>query len=78
PAAPQSAAELEAMRRSCIRWRATWRCRALPRRRGETIRPAILWNETRCAAECGRAGGDAPELHQVAGNLAMPGFTAPK
>ena len=46
--------------------------------KGETIRPAILWNDTRCAAECAELEAMAPELHQVAGNLAMPGFTAPK
>ena len=42
---------------------------------GEAIRPAILWNDTRCAAECAELEEMAPELHQVAGNLAMPGFT---
>ncbi|VDR25896.1 Xylulose kinase [Raoultella terrigena] len=46
--------------------------------RGEVIRPAILWNDTRCADECRELEEAAPELHQVAGNLAMPGFTAPK
>lgn len=45
---------------------------------GEAIRPAILWNDTRCAQECRELEERAPELHQVAGNLAMPGFTAPK
>lgn len=45
---------------------------------GETIRPAILWNDTRSALECAELEELAPELHQVAGNLAMPGFTAPK
>ena len=45
---------------------------------GKAIRPAILWNDTRCAAECAELEAMAPELHQVAGNLAMPGFTAPK
>lgn len=45
---------------------------------GEVIRPAILWNDTRCAAECAELERMAPELHQIAGNLAMPGFTAPK
>ncbi|HDT1383950.1 xylulokinase [Klebsiella sp. 141153] len=45
---------------------------------GEVIRPAILWNDTRCAQECAELEEMAPELHQVAGNLAMPGFTAPK
>lgn len=35
---------------------------------GEVIRPAILWNDTRCAAECAELEEMAPELHQVAGN----------
>ncbi|RRS10840.1 FGGY family carbohydrate kinase, partial [Escherichia coli] len=30
------------------------------------------------AQECAELEEIAPELHQVAGNLAMPGFTAPK
>ncbi|MEY8712809.1 xylulokinase [Mangrovibacter phragmitis] len=45
---------------------------------GEVIRPAILWNDTRCAQECAELEEIAPELHAIAGNLAMPGFTAPK
>lgn len=44
----------------------------------EVIRPAILWNDTRCHEECTELEALAPELHDVAGNLAMPGFTAPK
>ncbi|TKI06132.1 xylulokinase [Martelella alba] len=42
------------------------------------LRPAILWNDTRCAQECEQLTRLAPELHDIAGNLAMPGFTAPK
>lgn len=45
---------------------------------GEVLRPCILWNDTRSAAECAELTEKAPELHSVAGNLAMPGFTAPK
>lgn len=45
---------------------------------GEVIRPAILWNDTRSALECAELEEIAPELHSIAGNLAMPGFTAPK
>lgn len=45
---------------------------------GEVIRPAILWNDTRSATECTELERAAPELHAIAGNLAMPGFTAPK
>lgn len=44
----------------------------------EVIRPAILWNDTRSAMECAELEEIAPELHSIAGNLAMPGFTAPK
>lgn len=44
----------------------------------EVIRPAILWNDTRSALECAELEEIAPELHSIAGNLAMPGFTAPK
>lgn len=47
-------------------------------REGRVLRPAILWNDTRSAAQCVQLTQSAPELHQVAGNLAMPGFTAPK
>ncbi|HBB3870772.1 xylulokinase [Escherichia coli] len=44
----------------------------------KVIRPAILWNDTRSSQECAELEEMAPELHTVAGNLAMPGFTAPK
>ena len=42
------------------------------------LRPAILWNDTRAAAECDELTRRFPALPQVSGNLAMPGFTAPK
>jgi len=42
------------------------------------LRPAILWNDGRCHAECAELEAAAPRLHEIAGNLAMPGFTAPK
>lgn len=45
---------------------------------GRVLRPAILWNDVRCAEECTELTHNAPQLHQIAGNLAMPGFTAPK
>jgi xylulokinase len=44
----------------------------------EVLRPAILWNDGRSHAECIELTERAPQLHAVAGNLAMPGFTAPK
>ncbi|UOO82851.1 xylulokinase [Uruburuella testudinis] len=45
---------------------------------GQVLRPVILWNDTRSAAECAELETAAPNLHAVTGNLAMPGFTAPK
>ncbi len=45
---------------------------------GKVLRPCILWNDGRSGAECGELEAKFPELRQVTGNLAMPGFTAPK
>jgi xylulokinase len=45
---------------------------------GGVLRPAILWNDTRSSAECTQMMERLPSLTAVAGNLAMPGFTAPK
>jgi xylulokinase len=42
------------------------------------LRPCILWNDTRSAAQCEALTRECPSLHNIAGNLAMPGFTAPK
>ncbi|TAH12319.1 MAG: xylulokinase [Curvibacter sp.] len=42
------------------------------------LRPAILWNDTRCALECTEMMDALPGLADLAGSLAMPGFTAPK
>ncbi len=39
------------------------------------LRSAILWNDGRSAAECAALD---PLARRIAGNLAMPGFTAPK
>jgi xylulokinase len=44
----------------------------------QVLRPAILWNDGRSHAECDELTAAAPRLHAIAGNLAMPGFTAPK
>ncbi|MGV7219349.1 xylulokinase [Bradyrhizobium sp. UFLA05-112] len=45
---------------------------------GRPLRPAILWNDGRSHAECAKLERRCPSLHAIAGNLAMPGFTAPK
>lgn len=50
-------------------------------RHGKVIRPALLWNDQRTAAECDeieqRAGGRA-KLTRMVANPALTGFTAPK
>jgi len=42
------------------------------------LRPAILWNDGRSAAACATFERRAPRSRDISGNLAMPGFTAPK
>jgi len=42
------------------------------------LRPAILWNDGRSLAECNEIEASEPRSRAITGNLAMPGFTAPK
>src|SRR5271155_4419508 len=42
------------------------------------LRPAILWNDGRSFAQCIELERRVPDFRHRAGNLAMPGFTAPK
>ena len=44
----------------------------------QVLRPAILWNDGRSGAQCEQLEARWPALRQITGNLAMPGFTAPK
>lgn len=44
----------------------------------QVLRPCILWNDGRSAAECAEMEAALPSLRDIAGNIAMPGFTAPK
>ena len=44
----------------------------------QVLRPAILWNDGRAMAECAEIEAAFPRARAVAGNIAMPGFTAPK
>lgn len=44
----------------------------------KVLRPAILWNDGRCAQECEILENQVPESRGITGNLMMPGFTAPK
>lgn len=45
---------------------------------GAVLRPAILWNDVRATTECAELETSFPTLRLVTGNIAMPGFTAPK
>lgn len=42
------------------------------------LRPCILWNDGRSAVECTEFEADEPQARAITGNIAMPGFTAPK
>ena len=44
----------------------------------QPLRPAILWNDGRSAAECVELERLQPRARSITGNLVMPGFTAPK
>lgn len=44
----------------------------------KVLRPAILWNDGRSHQECEEMMEALPSLPDISGNLAMPGFTAPK
>src|SRR3569623_2577763 len=43
-----------------------------------SLRPAILWNDGRAAAECAELEAAEPRSRAITGNIAMAGFTAPK
>jgi xylulokinase len=45
---------------------------------GKPLRPAILWNDGRSFAECAELESAESRSRMITGNLAMPGFTAPK
>ena len=45
---------------------------------GRVLRPAILWNDGRATAECAEIESACPDARRIAGNIPMPGFTAPK
>jgi xylulokinase len=42
------------------------------------LRPAILWNDGRSAAECRELEEREPRAREITGSRVMPGFTAPK
>lgn len=46
--------------------------------KGAVLRPAILWNDTRCAKEADELDKNEPAFRDIGGNAVMPGFTAPK
>ncbi|WJG08654.1 xylulokinase [Aliiglaciecola sp. LCG003] len=44
----------------------------------QILRPAILWNDGRCEAQCKALEKLVPNSRNITGNIMMPGFTAPK
>ena len=46
--------------------------------RDRPLRPCMLWNDGRSEEECVELERDCPNSREISGNLAMPGFTAPK
>ena len=44
----------------------------------QVLRPCILWNDGRSAEQCKQMEAALPTLRALSGNIAMPGFTAPK
>jgi xylulokinase len=45
---------------------------------GDVLRPCILWNDGRSHAECAELEASVDGFRERSGNMAMPGFTAPK
>jgi xylulokinase len=45
---------------------------------GKLLRPCIMWNDGRSAAECEVLESSLADFRERSGNVAMPGFTAPK
>lgn len=45
---------------------------------GKVLRPCILWNDGRSQQQCLTLMAECPDFLERSGNLAMPGFTAPK
>lgn len=45
---------------------------------GKVLRPCILWNDGRSESQCQALTSSVDDFHERSGNLAMPGFTAPK
>jgi xylulokinase len=47
-------------------------------KKDQPIRPAILWNDGRADLECEQLESICTRSREISGNIAMPGFTAPK
>ncbi|NJM42806.1 MAG: xylulokinase [Brachymonas sp.] len=45
---------------------------------GQVLRPCMMWNDGRSTKQCIELQAAMPEMTTITGNLAMPGFTAPK
>ena len=47
-------------------------------KRGQVLRPCILWNDGRAGDECDELNAAGPRFLDRSSNMAMPGFTSPK
>ena len=47
-------------------------------KKAKVLRNCILWNDTRSSKECDEMEKKFINLRKISGNIAMPGFTAPK
>ena len=47
-------------------------------KRGQVLRPCILWNDGRAGDECDELNAAGPRFLDRSSNIAMPGFTSPK
>ena len=45
---------------------------------GQVLRPCMLWDDGRSSPQCALLEAAVPALREITGNVAMPGFTAPK
>lgn len=73
------AAEPEAFRRcGCIGLSGQMHGAVLLDEHDRPLRPCMLWNDGRAEAECAELEAAEPNARAITGNIAMPGFTAPK
>jgi xylulokinase len=77
-----SVAKIDATNIACVGLAGQMHGLVLLDKRGEPLRPAILWNDQRSSAECEdihrRVGGGRERVIAITGKPALPSFTSPK